>query len=84
MKEKYNILDNNASYLLSNTDNYNIKLNVQLKELLDKFVAITIEYFQLMNENVYIKKIHYFKFILIRGLETIMNVFKMILFFTKT
>jgi hypothetical protein len=37
----------------------------------------------LLSENIYIKNLLYFKFILIRGLETISTIFRLILFFTK-
>ena len=83
MKEKYNILDNNSSYILSNSDNYINKINFQLKELLDMYITIINEYLRLFFEKIFVKKINYFKFILIRGLETISNVFKFIIFFTK-
>jgi hypothetical protein len=37
----------------------------------------------LLSENIHIKKQTYFRFILVRGLETITTVFRMILFFTR-
>jgi hypothetical protein len=83
MKEKYNIMDNNSSYILSNVENYMNTLNVKLNDVLDMYIAIIIEYLLLIYEKIDIKKINHFDFILIRGLETISNVFKFILFFTK-
>ena len=83
MKEKNNSSENNSSYNLSNTDNYLNKLSVNLKDLLDRYNSIVIEYLHLIFEKISIKKINYFNFILIRGLETITHVFIILLYYTK-
>jgi len=42
-----------------------------------------MEYLQYMFENIKIKNINYYRFIIIRGIETINNVFNYILFYTQ-
>jgi hypothetical protein len=54
-----------------------------MKEVLDNYISIVIEYLNLFFEKISIKNKYYFNFILIRGLETITNVFKMLLYYTK-
>jgi hypothetical protein len=68
---------------LSNTDNYRERINVSFFEIIDSYLKIICEYMILLSENEYIKNIGYFKFILVRGLETITTIFRLILFFTK-
>ena len=83
MKEKFTSLDNIKTISLSNVDNYRQNINVPLNEIVDNFIKIICEYMILLSENIYIKNLIYFKFILIRGLETISTIFRLILFFTK-
>ena len=83
MKEKFASLDNIKTNSLSNVENYREYIKVPLNEINDIFIQIICEYMILLSENVYIKNLVYFKFILIRGLETITTIFRLILFFTK-
>jgi len=83
MKEKFTSLDNIKTNSLSNVDNYREHIKVPLNEINDNFIQIICEYMILLSENIYIKNLAYFKFILIRGLETIAAIFRLILFFTK-
>lgn len=75
--------DQSQAYSLSNTDNYKPVLSYSLNEILDKYVLVIINYMKLISEKIYIKKHNYYKFIFIRGLDTVTSVFKMLLFFTK-
>lgn len=75
--------DQTQAYSLSNTDNYKLSLSYSLNEILDKYVLVIINYMKLISEKIYIKKHNYYKFIFIRGLDTITSVFKMLLLFTK-
>lgn len=75
--------DQTQPYSLSNTDNYKASLSYSLNEILGKYVLVIINYMKLISEKIYIKKHNYYKFIFIRGLDTITSVFKMLLLFTK-
>ena len=83
MKEKFISQENTKNISLSNTENYREHVNVSLNEIMDSYLKIIGEYMTLLSENEYIKNLIYFKFILIRGLETITTIFRLILFFTK-
>ena len=75
--------DQTQLYSLSNTDNYKPTLSYSLNEIVDRYVLVIINYMKLISEKIYIKKNNYYKFIFIRGLDTITSVFKMLLLFTK-
>jgi hypothetical protein len=94
-----NSSDNNFPYSLHNLNNYKKhlysinensnndtitgKINEKINDILNKYVLLIIDYMRLISEKIYIKKISYYKFIFIRGLDTITSVFKLLLFFTK-
>jgi hypothetical protein len=83
MKEKFHILDNIKTISLSNIENYQQHISASFDEIIDKYLKIVSEYMILLSENIYITNLVYFKFILIRGLETINNIFRLILLYTK-
>jgi len=58
-------------------------MNYNINEILNKSKLLIIEYLKLFNEKVNLKNTEYNKFILIRGLETISNVFNQILYYSK-
>jgi len=70
-------------YSLLNVDNYKSLLENSLNEVLDKYITLICEYFKFIVENIKMKNKGYFKFILVRGLETITHVFNNILFYSK-
>jgi len=70
-------------YCLLNTENYKSLLDNSLNDILDKYIGLICEYLRFIIENIKIKNKGYFKFILMRGLETISHVFNNILFYTK-
>ena len=73
--------DNN--YSLQNIDNYKTELNFDVNECIKKYSELILEYFKFATENIKIKNSSFSKFIIIRGLDTITNVFLYILYFTK-
>ena len=73
----------NNHYSLHNVDNYNSVLDNSLNDILDKYIHLICEYLKFIVENIKIKNKTYFRFILMRGLETITHVFNIILFFSK-
>lgn len=73
--------DNN--YSLQNVENYKKDFNCNVSEIVEKYSGLIIEYFKFIMENIKIKNSKLAKFIIIRGLDTITNVFLHILYFTK-
>ena len=73
--------DNN--YSLQNQENYKKEFNCNLSEIVEKYSELIIEYFKFIMENIKIKNSKLSKFIIMRGLDTITNVFLHILYFTK-
>jgi hypothetical protein len=70
-------------YLLSQVDNYKDKINKDLKYILEKYIELIIDYIKFITEKINIKKNQYYKYIFIRGFDTITTVFKIMLFYTK-
>ena len=73
--------DNN--YSLHNVDNFKKNLDSDIKEILNKYNDLINEYIKYIFENITIKNKNYLKFIITRGLETIINVFNNLLYYTK-
>jgi len=70
-------------YSLQNPENYKSILENSLNEINDKYIALICEYFRYIIENIKMKNAFHFKFILLRGLETITHVFNIILLYSK-
>jgi len=70
-------------YSLTNPDNYKITISNNINEILDKYIILILEYMNFITENVSIKNDMYYKFIFLRGVDTISHVFKFILLYTK-
>lgn len=80
--EKTTIKENN--YSLLETINYNETLDCHENEAINKYIMIINEYLKFILEKTKIKhNNNYFKFIIIRGYDTITNVFNIILYYTK-
>ena len=76
-----NLKDQNFS--LHNNENYRQNFNVDISAITKKYSDLTIEYFKYIVENINLSKKCFSKFIIIRGLDTITNVFLHILHSTK-
>jgi hypothetical protein len=72
---------NNCSLQLSK--NYKKVLDCTVNEITQKYYELIIEYFKFIVENTQIKNLHILKFVIIRGLDTITNVFLHMIYFTK-
>lgn len=70
-------------YLLSQIENYKEKINKNLDYILEKYVELIIDYIKFITEKINIKKNYYYRFIFVRGLDTITSVFKIMLYYTK-
>ena len=71
------------NYSLFQTENFCKILEDKTNDILNNYFKIIMEYLQYMFENIKIKNINYYRFIIIRGIDTINNVFNYILFYTQ-
>jgi hypothetical protein len=70
-------------YSLYNTENYKKELDTEISYIMKKVSDLFLEYFKFIKENIKIKKSNISKFIIIRGLDTIVTIFNYILFYSK-
>jgi hypothetical protein len=83
MTDKTNLTKN--IFPLNEKESFKTNLNSSISEVLYKYVCLITEYILFISENFKNENKNkvYLKFILIRGLDTITNVFNLILFYTK-
>ncbi len=72
-----------TKYSLHNLENYSKELDCELADVVDKLSQLLIDYFKFILENIKLKRTMSSEFIIIRGLDTIINVFNHLLFYTK-
>jgi hypothetical protein len=72
-----------TQYSLLNSENYYDTLSCDIPTILDKYILLINEYVLYLNEKILVKNKLYFQYIFTRGLETIINVFNGMLFYTK-
>ena len=73
--------DNNFS--LNVSENYKKELECDVSVVSKKYTELIVEYFKFIIENIKLSNLNFAKFIIIRGLDTITNVFLSLLYFTK-
>ena len=73
----------NSQLIVYSISNYKPILNYSVSEILGKFINVVIEYIKLISEKIIIKNKMYYGFIFERGLETIIHVFSILLYYTK-
>lgn len=71
------------SYSLHNVDNFYKSLDISVNDVVKKYTELVVEYLKFIYENIKVQNLTYSKFIVTRGLETITNVFSIILYYTK-
>ncbi len=81
MKSVISHKDNN--YSLNNSENYRKTIECSLGEVTKKYGDLLIEYSNFIGENIKVKNTSFSRFIIIRGLDTITNVFLNIFNATK-
>jgi hypothetical protein len=81
MKSVISHKDNN--YSLNNIENYRKTLECGLGEVTKIYGDLLVEYSNFISENIKVKNSSFSRFIIIRGLDTITNVFLHILNATK-
>ena len=70
-------------YMLNQIKNYNSKITNTRLEILSKLNYAIIEYLRFITEKIAIKNIFFYRFILERGLDTLIHVFFFIFYYTK-
>lgn len=73
----------NNKYSLINTNNYNNYLLSNLKEIIDNYIHILLNYILLFNKKINIDDNNIKYFILKKGISTINHVFLLVLYYTK-
>jgi hypothetical protein len=71
------------NYSLDNIENYKKELNSDINEITKKYLNLLVEYYKFIIENIKKKNKEFTRFIIVRGLETITNVFLNLLLYTK-
>jgi len=71
------------NYSLHNNENYKKELDSEITDVVQKISQLFIDYFKFITENIKLKKSTFSRFIIVRGLDTIINVFNYILLYTK-
>lgn len=73
----------NPHYIITRLENYRPKNTYSLHDILTKFVSVLLEYLSLIEEKIHMKNQDCYKFIVMRGLETIIHVFSMLFYYTQ-
>lgn len=82
MKHQKQSSDSNEHSLCS-INNYRAIIEYSIPEILTKFVSVIVEYMRFISEKIVTKNKRYYTFIFERGLETIIHIFSLILYYTK-
>jgi len=80
---KISISTKETNFSLLNSENYNKDFDCDVSKIVNKYALLIIEYIKFIQDNIKVKNTTFSKFISIRGLDTITNVFNYILYFTK-
>ena len=72
-----------VNYSLRDNENFKKDLETEINNVVKKLSELFIDYFKFIIENIKLKKSNFSRFIITRGLDTIINVFNHILFYTK-
>jgi len=74
---------NNSQYSLQNTENYKPLLHCSSTDILNKYTVLVCDYLNFITEHMSMTNNIYNKFIIMRGLDIITNVFTIILMYSK-
>ena len=77
------IANKEFNYSLQNNENFKKDIESDVTDIVKKLSELFIDYFHIIKENIKLKKSDFSRFIIARGLDTIINVFNNILFYTK-
>lgn len=71
------------SQSLENIENYKKNINNGYVEIITKYMVIINEYFTLCSDSIHMSNEEYYKYVIMKGIETITHVFKILLLYTK-
>ena len=77
------ISNKEANYSLTNPENYKKEIDVDIDDIVYKLKELIVSYYKFITENITLKKTELTRFIIRRGLDTIINVFYFIFLYTK-
>lgn len=75
--------NNQENYSLHNVDNYKKEFTNSSSDIFSKYIEIISEYFINCSESIHMHNNSYYKYVIIKGMETLAHVFKMLLLYTK-
>ena len=70
-------------YSIQNSDNYNNNFQENIVQICNKYIILINEYLQQCLKNIEIHNNYYKNYIIKKGINTISNIFKLLLFYTK-
>mgnify|MGYP001182833278 CR=1 FL=1 len=68
---------------INNVENYQSKLHISTNSVFKNYINIIDEFLVLANENIYINKQQYYKYIIIHGIKTVTHIFNILFLYTK-
>lgn len=77
------LVNKEVNYSLHNNENFKKELEPEISDIIKKLSELFIHYFKFIIENIKLKKSNFSRFIITRGLDTIINVFNHMIFYTK-
>ncbi len=72
-----------AEFSLANYENYKSQFNKTSTEIFAQYTGLVSEFLVQSTENIYMRNVDYYKYVICKGIETISHVFKMLLLYTK-
>jgi hypothetical protein len=78
-----NFINKENNFSLHSSENYKKELDCELSHVTESLSKLFIDYFKYIIEHIKIKRPNFSKFIILRGLDTIINVFHHLLLYTK-
>ena len=78
-----NNVNANSQYSLNSIDNYKSTIDNDVKDIINKFYLLVMEYLNFITDNINYKNIACAKFIIERGYETIAHVFTHLLYYSR-
>ena len=70
-------------YSINNTDNYNMSCNIDLRNIINKYMEYINNFFLLIKDNTYFKQYSYSKYLIINGIQTVNHILNMLIIYTK-
>jgi hypothetical protein len=83
LRQPTHLVTENPQFAINNLDNYRQFIHNSCQEILTKFVSVITEYMNFISEKITMKNKQYYNFIFERGIDMIIHVFTIILYYTK-